>query len=665
MKNTFDYFRYLLLFVAVCAFAACSDDDENGNGGDANGSIEIAEDMKAIACVGTGNDSKTITFTAKNDWTAIVSHSWIDLNKRSGNAGENQSLIVTIEDNDEFKTRIGTVTIKDKVSGNSVDITITQGEKGSIFTIAGTNGGDKSQGGTLIINSEKLVISDTIHVVSNYEYTVKSDVEWLQPEKVGKNADGSVKYVFHADPAKLYAATGYKEKVATISFAYQADTRAPGTQEYLVKFAGITPTLKSDVEPAIMEDSEEGYRAVLHITSNIKWELKSTTLPFATVEYPSGGTSSDGEVTKGVNNSVHYFETVNTVICTYNKDALQVEEESGTLNFVDAENKDLANTITVTYPGVGNDYVVLDRASFKLNSDYLCVFEAGAEYTNETLNFKVTSSLAESDIAYYIVRQKQAAGEIFKEETIIDPEYPDEPEILSNNVGESMTGWGSVYDLELETVDTRTVTPVKTYEKELSIKARGNEYNMMGGTALSIETEPRYFAFFAVSSKKYPSYDDLFDEEGKLKPELQDQQINCMQKALGTFEDFKCEGLNNTVINFTATETSKTFNYSGIDLETGSQKWGLGTLFGDNEVSSDGKLVKDPWDDELTTTCEWIEMPEVTELVEGTGTITIKVKANTTGEAREEKVILYVGGDGNGNDYKKVFVQFTIKQAAE
>lgn len=661
MKNTFDYFRYLLLFVAVCAFAACSDDDENGNGGDANGSIEIAEDMKAIACVGTGNDSKTITFTAKNDWTAIVSHSWIDLNKRSGNAGENQSLIVTIEDNDEFKTRIGTVTIKDKVSGNSVDITITQGEKGSIFTIAGTNGGDKSQGGTLIINSEKLVISDTIHVVSNYEYTVKSDVEWLQPEKVGKNADGSVKYVFHADPAKLYAATGYKEKVATISFAYQADTRAPGTQEYLVKFAGITPTLKSDVEPAVMEDSEEGYRAVLHITSNIKWELKSTTLPFATVEYASGGSNKeDGEI-KGVNNSVHYFETVNTVICTYNKDALQVEEESGILNFVDAENKDLTNTITVTYPGVGNDYVVLDRASFKLNSDYLCVFEASnsnAPGEALTLNFKVASSLPADDIAFYLVRQKQPAGDVVKGEMYTDPEYPEDgPEELSNNVGESYTAWGGVDDIE--SPELLAFTPVKSIEKQLWVKGRGYEYGN-----LSEETKPRYFAFFALPQSQYPTYDDLFDEEGNLKPELSEKYINCMQKALGSFEDFECEGLDNTTINFEAKGGIQEFDYKGLDLIAEESKWGISPIFGEIELKN-GMLPEDPWEPNTTLrkSSDFVELPTATGLVDGIGKITITVKENATGKPREEKVTLYVGG--TGDDYMKVFVQFTIKQAAE
>lgn len=62
MKTTFDYFKYLFLCIVVCAFTACSDDDDEGN---SSAVIEIADQYKTITCTGADNDAIEITFTAK------------------------------------------------------------------------------------------------------------------------------------------------------------------------------------------------------------------------------------------------------------------------------------------------------------------------------------------------------------------------------------------------------------------------------------------------------------------------------------------------------------------------------------------------------------------------------------------------------------------------
>lgn len=634
MKTTFGFLKYALLCVAMFAFAACSnDDDDADNGG--SGEIVIAEDLKTIACTGSDNDSKSITFTAKNDWTAIASHSWIDLSKRTGSAGDN-TIIITIEDNDDFKTRIGTVTIKDKVSGKSIDIIITQGEKGSVFTITGTDGNPKSQGGTLIINNESQVITDTILVASNYDYTVKTDAVWLTYEKISDN--GSTKYVFHADPAKLYADTKYQEKTTKVSFEYLAATRAPATQTYDVKFAGITPSLVADASPVVLEDNGDGYKATIHLTSNVKWDLGAN-LAFATARI------------NGENKSKQYFETSASVTFTYNKDELQVEEESADFTFVDEANKVLDYSLKVTYPGTGNDYVYLDLASFNLGDNRMHTFEAfGAPgeyagmYENVTVDFKVKAA-DKNKVAFYLVRQSFAGAPLYA--TYMD-DYQEEQ---STNI-ENKWGW-----VEDATPTTRTL--VETITKTLSIKSRGNE---LDGT--SVEGEERFFAFLAVSSEKYPKFADLFDADGNLKPELDGTYVYCSQKAAATYRDFVCEGLNNQTIQFAAAGETKTFDYSGIDIS--DEKWATSWNFGDFSVV-DGNFEGDP------VHFGWTEPGSILTGVEyepfdanNKGKIKLTVGPNTTGAVRSLKYAIYYGsGDygANGLIYP-VYATFTIEQAA-
>lgn len=637
MKTTFDYFKYLIICVVICAFAACGDDDDK-SGSDAV--IEIAEEMKAITCTGAGNDSKTITFTAKNDWTAIASHSWIDLSKRAGSAGE-QSVIVTVEDNTEFKTRIGTITIKDKVSGKTVDVTITQGEKGSVLTFASNKGDDKSQGGTLIINDKDQVITDTVNIASNYEYEVKIDAAWLTSEKVGKNADGSMKYVFHADPKKMYEATGYKEQSATVSFGYQAVTRVPETKQYQVKFAGITPSIISDASPVVLEDDGENYKATVHLTSNMEWTLGNTTLSFAKVDY------SNGE-----NNSKQYFKTETSVTLTYNKAELQVEEETDKMTFADAAGK-LAYTLEVKYPGVGNNYVYLDRTSFNLNSDYVCLFaaqgdpdpEAGAGmFKDLSLNFKVKAA-QKDNMAFYIVRQNFAGAPIYA--TYMDS-YGDEKSTDMTGY----QGWGFVEDPEAAAY---TRTNVETITKTLYIRSRGNEWD-----GSSNEAEDRYFAFFAVSKAKYPDFSALFDEEGNLKSELESSYIVCIQKASVSIKDFECAGLTGKTLQVAATGATLTFKYSGLEL--GDEKWGASWTYGNFEINKEeGVLTREP--ENWGTTGEMITSYDLGQLGDdGFGTLTIVVAPNSTGKARTENFALFSGVAEFNN---AVFTYFTIEQAAE
>lgn len=624
MKTTLTYFKYLFVCVLMCAFAACGDDDDESKG--SNTTIEVVSPADlAITCTGSDNDAVTVSFVAENDWTAIVSHNWIDLSKRTGSAGE-QKIIVTVENNDDFKTRIGTITIKDKASGKSVDIVVTQGEKGSVLTFSTEN-----QNGTdLVINNEKQEITAEVNVKSNYDYSISISPDWLTYEKKGRNDDGSIKYVFHADPEKLHAAGGYNEQTAIVSFAYQAETRTPATKDYAVKFAGIIPTMTCDMIPVVLDDEfGDGYGATIHITSNIKWALGNTP-SFTEVTYPV------------TNSSVNFFEVNTSVKLTYNKADLQVEEENGTLTFVDAEGKAMDYSLSVKYPGVGNDYVEIDNTAFKMPDNQLYMFDAhGAEeypgyYGDIPINFQVKAA-NKDNLAFYIVRQNFGGSPVYS--TYMNS-FGDEES--ANMTG--YQGWAFIEDSEVD--NTRAV--VETITKILFVKSRGNEWN-----GSSIEDEDRYFALFAVSATKYPTFESLFDEEGELKPELDAKYINLGQKKKGGVEDFVCEDLTGQTLTASPAEETFTFEYSGIDLS--SEDWGATWYHGVEIV--DGVMDKGEYGAGDMINLKGTKMGP---LVDGIGQITITVASNTTGKERSEKFAICAGTLEDA-----VITYFTIKQAAK
>lgn len=630
MKTTLISLKYLFVCVLMCAFVACGDDDDENKGSNASIEVLSPKDL-AITCTGSDNDAVTVSFVAENDWTAIVSHNWIDLSKRTGSAGE-QKIIVTVDNNDDFKTRIGTITIKDKTSGKSVDIVVTQGEKGSVLTFS-----TEDQNGTsLVIDNDKQEITAEVNVKSNYDYTISISPDWLTYEDKGRNSDGSKKYIFHADPEKLYVAGGYGEQTAIVSFAYQAETRTPATKEYAVKFVGITPVMTCDMDPVILNDLfGDGYGATIHITSNTKWAL--------------GNTPSFTEVTYPVeNSSVNFFEMETSVKIVYNRAELQVEEENGTLTFVDAEGKAMDYSLSVKYPGVGEDYVEIDNSVFKMPDNQLYMFDAQGidPYEKLTINFQVKAA-NKDNITFYIVRQGHAGAPVYKSYTYYDEWEGEQVEASTDMTG--YQGWGFVEDPEQ--YNTRAV--VETINKTLFIAPRGGMEEYYPLNAASTPDKDRYFALFAVSATKYPTFDDLFTEDGELKPELDAKYISLGQKKKGGIEDFSCEDLAGQTLTASSSGQTFTFDYSGIDLS--SEDWGATWYHGVEIV--DGKLDKGEYGmgDMLDS-----KETQMGPLENGTGRITITVTPNTTGKVRTEKYAICAGMLEDA-----VITYFTIEQAAK
>lgn len=503
MNTTLSYFKYLLIVCAtVFSFAACSSDDDDNSG--SNATIDIISPAdKQITCTGKDNNDVQITFSASNDWTAISSHKWISLSKMTGSAGDN-SIIVSIEDNDAYKTRIGTITIKDKVSGKSSDITVTQGEKDGVLTFS-----TESQTGTsLVIDNENQTITAEVNVKSNYDYTMTISPDWLSYENKGRNDDGSVKYVFHADVEKLYAAGGYNEQTAIVSFAYQAETRAPATKEYAVKFEGVTSfvTFYSDEESVtsttlIDENGEGVYKSIIKVKSNIAWSLKNSS------DY------SDVEVI-GNDQSVKFFETIISVGIELKDGFLDTDDlTTGKIEVVDANTNKTVNSLSVIVNGVGQDYIYIDQTSF---------IEAGKDQMTGVYMFaadggEMPFSVKASDIdnvAFYLAKVETSLGV---------------PTIIKSV--DVTAGWPAYGGVD-EAPKNRSAIGTGRYVIWTSERS---EMESMGGGDPSAS---RFFALFAVSKADYPDFDSMFNiidddwENGTLKEGLENSYIILGQKGM-------------------------------------------------------------------------------------------------------------------------------------
>lgn len=606
MKTTIIYLRQVLAICAVMiAFVACGDDKDDVTGGDIT---VVTPAEKSIVCDGTDNKPVSITFTATGNWTARPSHGWMSLSKMSGGAGD-QTIILVISDNDDYdKVRVGTVTITDKDSSKSVDITVTQGKKDGVLTFS-----SESQDGmdltifSDIADSDNNKIDAEVNVSSNYDYTISLDKDWLgyQPSV---NEDGTTKINFKVtDYDKLYADGGYGEKICTVKFSYASETRAPGVVAYKVRFPGITPYVKfytdyeEDAEAVSSVTLEEGdyeyteddavktkhtYLKMVYVKSNIAWQnVESDKL---LVEY-SGG-----------NKSTSFFES-QTSMNVILKD-MMTEDLNEDISFKDIRNTGTSLvSLNVKSQGVGDDYVYIDWAAFQpIEQTTGCfMFEPEGEYPGASVSKSFTVMTANADnVAFYLAEM----GVNFMTGL---PSYVNAWDATSED-----DNWGGV-----EWEETRAIVKSKT--ATIWLNARG-AYGRNDNTP----EKNCFVALFAVSKTQYPTFDDLFDED-ELKPELEEKYIILGQK--GKVENLTLETEDveeGGTVKVSSDGEKIIINY------TTNAPMGV-TTFIQNVKGS----IEDPYkwtgDDEVDSSIFKLKYPE-----DG-GSIEITVSENKTGKKRE------------------------------
>lgn len=513
IKN--NVWQFLAICAMVFAFSACSSDDDTTAGSDIK---LLSEDW--VTCLADQTEPVRIEFSSTGDWSARANVGWITLNPRSGSAGDHISLALTVAENDSFKSRVGTVTIKDPNSGNGVDIVVTQGEKGASIVFSGENADET--GVKLAIDNEKQLISAKINVKSNYDWTITTS-DWLSYDPPTRLDNGTYDIVFYADPDQLYEKGGYDAQKAIATFSYASNTRAPGEKQYEVRFDGITPTISfkdnediaADKVVLSDENGEGAYTGVIKVTSNIQWNIGS-------------GTASDfctAEIVGNDNVSVKFFETTSSMVITLKDGKLDTADLNGVLNLIDTNNeKTPIFPLSVFVNGVGDDYIFIDESNFleagkdQMTGVYMFNAEGGE------MQFKVKASNID-DVAFYLAKVELTATGV--------------PSVIkSKDVANGWPSYGGVDPVEL-----KVRSAVKDGAYTIWTSARDEMESFGGGDPYS----NRFFALFAVSKTKYATFDDMFViegddwENGVLKEGLEDKYIVLGQKPLVRNFDFYSE----------------------------------------------------------------------------------------------------------------------------
>lgn len=585
MKTTIFYLRQLLvLFAVMLAFSACDDDNDDAAGGDIT---VITPSNNAITCGGTVKDPFTISFTATGDWTARPSHGWLSLSKMTGGAGDH-TIILIVSDNDNFdKSRVGTITITDKVSKKSVDILVTQGAKNAELTFS-----SKSQEGM-----ELEIISDlkepannriegSVDVASNYDYRISLDKDWLGYQTT-KNDDGSTNINFRVtDYDKLYNDGGYSESTCTVSFVYASQTRAANTVTYKVKFPGVTPYLEfyvSNEEEAeavssieleegdyIYKENEEDtefitihtyLKSAVYIKSNIAWEnVESDKFLF--------------EKNSAKNNSSTFFDS-NTSVKVVLKE-MTLDDIDDNISFTDKKNpQEPFGKLNVTVKGLGNDYVFLDWSVFQpvdqITNHFM--FEAEGEYGMESkMDFVVKTTNPKNEKVYAFN---------------VSPNFHYNTQGILKQEADWITLWDPDGYYESEGVLSSGTWTIK-------LPNRGTDEN-----SDYYPDKPRFFALVAVP--KSITIDDLFDADEYLKEEYENNCVILGQK--GKVSSYEFTGFYNDEpleegqeIQLSSSAKNIVISYSITPDLDADQGIGLGLyrvseIFGEGQEDWDGTLV--------------------------------------------------------------------------
>lgn len=528
MKTIFSYLKIMLATCfMIAAFTACSDDEDKGS---SSSKIELSSNETEAVLAKPAEGATSITFevrfTSTGEWTAKAAHSWLSLDKTKGTAGEH-TILVTAKENKEVASRETTITIV----GNGTEPVVIKVTQHGIDSELVFN---KPEGLELEVNDHPTLktIAGTVEVVSNYNWDIKITEDWLSYE-VTESSDNSVgkNVTFYADPAKL--SSFYKE--ATVSFTYKAATKAiPEVVSYKVK-VDIVPTItftinESEGEKEVKEitlTKEAGsdiYKRAVTITSNFKGSFSKENFPeWLTIENSTG----DDETTQEnilTFSETDFFKSEQTFIFSLKDEYLNTDGYTNELKVV-GENtgENILPTLTVKVESF-DSYIAVNTEKFGTINDYnMCyTFDAQGDYTSENIlekgvckEFSVKTE-DHDDIAFYLLEMVNG----FPTDTDVN--------IATTEESEDYKYWAAIE--KVETNSTRNPITSKTYKLAFEGRKDG-------------EYEDRYVALFVVSKSKVPTIADLFDEEGKVKPEYDNNFTRIEQKGLKKEYQFTIKGL--------------------------------------------------------------------------------------------------------------------------
>lgn len=536
--------------------------------------------------------TESISFFAADEWTAALSTtSWIKIDPmtKGGQAGESK-VTIEWEKNTSVKERVADLTIA--VRGESpVKIRLTQFPEKASLTVS------KSELNLVVkpnAGNGRGQFVDTISVKSNIKWTLKNIPAWIEYSTVGDKEpqDGiptDIQLIISADAKKFNQTV--MSSILKIGAADASDLDA----EIAVSAETVLKSLDKDMNavttlPLTYSTSLSKYAASVKMVSNAMWKVK---------ECPQWAQPSY------LNNATEYASTLNTEITvwfTIDSKDLDTDKLSGNVVFVN-EQTNTTVSFELTFKGTGTDFF-----------EYNLILNPDAPFEAKGMDENWNPIPGATSIDFPMTTGKEYTG-------IHDA--PFKFHFVNSHYGIAQQEPAYWANVEIKQDFRSTKSPLITKELTVFVQDRqeGEENPYEGRYAYMIATPANV------------EFDDLFDENGKLKAEYENVAKLFGQKGL---EEPKFESAIPELIMFTAEGAEKSFEI----------------INGPSMISTD-----------LAYMHPWIELSfKMNEMGRPSG-IVIKTKPNTTGKARSQ--VIKVKEYKPATDSEVDIYEFTVTQTAE
>ena len=174
--------KKLLLLIAAMVLSSCSKEPTPA-------AIEFAGGQDDLSLnFSSQSTSQTIVFSSNYDWTATPSDEWINVTPRSGQAGQECNIVVSLDANNTFDKRSGNIIIN--AQELNVVLAVSQEQNNAIILSTPTVNLPQSGG------------QFTVQLKANidYEYEIKAD--WIKSVETRALTDHSLRFKAKENPSQ-------------------------------------------------------------------------------------------------------------------------------------------------------------------------------------------------------------------------------------------------------------------------------------------------------------------------------------------------------------------------------------------------------------------------------------------------------------------------------
>ena len=349
-------FLWIIIAIMAIPLLSCSDEEPappaaidfvGGQGGQDDSSLNFSHQ----------SSTQSVVFSSNYDWTATPSDEWIKVTPESGKAGEKCEIIVSLDANDTYEKRSGSIVINAKEL--NVVLTVSQEQNNAIILSTPT------------VNLSQAGGAFTVKLKANidYEYEIKAD--WIKSVETRALTEHSLRFEAEANPSYdkregeiIIKSDGFSETV-TVTQAQTAVISLSTTEQNFDSEGG---TFEVEVEHSVDYDVKISADWVTQIESRA---IETSTLRFAVTE------------------NTTYGERKATII-------IKGGDITETITVVQAQNNAIIlSTPTVNLPQAGGAFTVKLKANidyeYEIKADWIKSVETRA-LTEHSLRFEAEAN---------------------------------------------------------------------------------------------------------------------------------------------------------------------------------------------------------------------------------------------------------------------------------